>query len=173
VADLDLTRPAGYWQCGGVEGYTEKIAAVACNCEIVHPPCRDGSDAACGSDGRACEPGASCVDFYGNGFCGCLAQCTQDADCGPGEVCACASAVPGSVMLTDTNRCVPADCITSGDCSGARECRMSREGCGWIEGLYCTTIADDCGSEQDCAPSWCRYDEVEELWTCEPGAICE
>jgi len=24
-----------------------------------------------------------------------------------------------------------------------------------------------------CAPSWCRYDEVEELWTCEPGAICE
>jgi len=171
---FDRSRPAGYWACDGApegaSGPVYRVAGVACNCEFAHPLCADGTPDDC--NGQVCDPGQSCVDYFGNGYCGCQGQCREDADCGRGEVCLCASS-NGTIELTSINHCVPADCAVERDCAGDLRCKVSRGDCGSVESVRCTTPADDCVSDDDCSPQYCAWDEVEELWTCDPGAICE
>ena len=45
--------------------------------------------------------------------------------------------------------------------------------CGGPESLRCTTEVDDCEHDGDCPAHYCRWDETEELWTCDEPAICE
>ncbi len=168
---VDRTRPAGYWACDDFTGPEYRVAAVACNCEVFHPLCTDGTPEDC--NGEACGPGQSCVDYFGNGYCGCLAQCNQDSDCGAGEICLCAGGAPGLSQLSQTNLCVPADCTVERECAGEHRCKVSRAGCGNVHSVHCTTPSDDCDTAEDCARLYCAWDDVDELWTCDPGVICE
>lgn len=96
-------------------------------------------------------------------------ECTCDAHCDPGMICACA----GSPFDYGWgNRCAPALCKSSDEC-GDGYCKVGPDACGSAGLLACTTPGDDCLSSDDCERGQCAYAEVEEFFTCSPGAICE
>ena len=106
-------------------------------------------------------------------------ECSCDADCESGSACICANeAIDRSVGQAAANRCIPVDCTGADDCRGGL-CRMDLGVCVgtyYPEAFRCTTEGDDCVFPSDCPPRYgvlCDYDEVNEMFTCTPGAICE
>lgn len=97
-----------------------------------------------------------------------------------GQACICANEVTTSPGLGQHagNRCMPTDCANADDCGGLT-CRVDVGPClgAWFpSALRCTTPSDDCLFDSDCAGvggGICDYDEQMELFTCDPGAICE
>ena len=81
----------------------------------------------------------------------------------------------------DGNACVPADCSSDADCDGER-CRAEVVFCGTygtpVE-FRCTSPEDDCDAHTTCIEragqnyQYCTYDGGMEMFTCEPGAVCE
>ena len=95
-------------------------------------------------------------------------ECLCDADCGDDRICACAE-LPGYGV----NRCLPADCRTSDECVDGH-CKVVDDICFVPSSLRCTTPSDDCVAHGDCVrTNFCAYDSAQELFTCEPGGICE
>ncbi len=95
----------------------------------------------------------SCITYSGGApgpevtGCGCQYQCSSDADCDPGSICACAG-------ITDPGKafCIPAPgCATGADCASG-ECGYSEYnyGCGTEYNLYCRAGADACRGAADC-----------------------
>ncbi len=171
----DPSLPSGFVVCGGPFDAIYRVARVACAYEHHFPPCPEGGPEDCGFDG-ACQPGESCVDYSGSGSCYCLAQCNQDSDCQRGQICLCAAGIPkqdGRLAWNGINRCVPADCADGCECPDGQGCKVSHSACFSPEALHCTTAGDDCQANSDCKTDYCRYDEVEELWTCDSPAVCE
>ncbi len=78
----------------------------------------------------------------------CLYGCTQDYECGSGNVCLCGAPV---------GRCVNAACQTDGDCGGDLLCTQyeAYAGCGATSStnLACQTPSDECLTDTDCAAS--------------------
>ncbi|MEM9455042.1 MAG: hypothetical protein AAGF11_12750 [Myxococcota bacterium] len=173
TGSVDPERPAGYWICGRERSHDAvyRVAAVACNCDYQFPPCAEGGPDDCGDQG-ACAAGESCSRVSG-GACRCLVPCTQDSDCGPGQACLCASGALEGGTLSSFNRCVPADCTDDAGCSGDRRCKIADDICWQPWSLRCTTPVDECVAHSDCPADYCRWDEVEEFWMCDAGAICE
>lgn len=104
------------------------------------------------------------------------AQCLCDADCPSQQQCVCANELTHGPGLgpDPENRCYPSDCESADDCAEG-ECRFDIGDCvgAWLpEALRCTTDADDCTYDSECT-NFCNWDEVEELFTCNVGAICE
>lgn len=104
------------------------------------------------------------------------AECLCDADCDAGEACICANTfLPG---FEPANRCMPSDCGSADDCRG-QPCRVDVGPClgtEYPEAMRCTTPADDCVFPSECSPrrgQLCDYDALNEIFTCDPGAICE
>jgi hypothetical protein len=170
----DPSLPSGFVACGDDSfDAIYRVARVPCAYEHHLPLCPEGGPEDCGSVG-ACQPGESCVDSFG--YCYCMAQCNQDSDCQSGQICLCAAGIPaedGRASWNALNRCVPADCADDCECPDGLRCRVSDDICSSPEALHCTTPADDCQAASDCKTNYCRYDEVEELWTCDSPAICE
>lgn len=112
-----------------------------------------------------------CPELLGN-------DCLCDADCDPGSACVCANELTAWAGYAASNYCMPADCASADDCNSG-ECRIDGGICvgGWgAEAMRCTTAADDCLYPSECdkqGGQLCDYDEVNELFTCDPGAICE
>ena len=75
-------------------------------------------------------------------------QCQVDADCPTGQACLCASLQYGNAV--HVNACVPAGCHVDADCPGG-QCTLVSTGC-WSGGYQCTTPADECRVDTDCAP---------------------
>jgi hypothetical protein len=102
-------------------------------------------------------------------------ECLCDADCAQGEACICAN-----TRMAYSNRCLPTDCAGAEDCGGAA-CRVDEIDCvgvSWYpEAVRCTSTEDDCVFDSACAgdgwPEFCDYDSVNEIFTCDPGALCE
>lgn len=171
----DPSLPSGFVVCGGPFDAIYRVEPVPCAYEHHHPPCPVGDAEDCGSEG-ACQPGESCVDYYGSGSCHCLAQCNQDSECQTGQICLCAAGIPkqdGRLDWNSINRCIPADCVDDSECPDGLRCKVAHDICFSPEALFCTTPADDCQADSDCAADYCRYDTTEELWTCDSPAICE
>jgi hypothetical protein len=105
-------------------------------------------------------------------------ECLCDADCPRGRACICANEATTlpAIQQYASNRCLPSDCASTEDC-GQTMCRTANVGCLGIwypYALRCTTPSDDCIFDSDCTSSqFCAYDHAMELFTCEPGAVCE
>lgn len=71
-----------------------------------------------------------------------------------------------------------ADCGRADDCGG-QACRADVGACvgaPYAEAIRCTSPADDCVIPSECSPkrgALCDFDEVNEMFTCDPGATCE
>jgi hypothetical protein len=97
------------------------------------------------------------------------AECTSDGDCGVGRACVC-SQLPGR------NRCVPAECRTSGDCVDA-PCLLSLgsapNGCCVFgnAGLFCGRKDSACFGGDDCPGNGqaCIYVASSDRFECQPS----
>jgi hypothetical protein len=98
-----------------------------------------------------------CLPQGQEGTCGCTYGCTNDEECGTGNVCMCNGY---------TTECVPATCTTDADCGGY-QCARNNGG-----EFACQTPFDACRSDQDCpgeeCPS-CAPDSAACAWTCQPS----
>lgn len=108
-------------------------------------------------------------------------ECLCDADCERGQACICASEITTAPGLGQPvgNKCMIADCASADDCRG-ESCRVDGGDCvgAWFpSALRCTTASDDCIHDSECASptssGHCGYDEENELFSCDIGAICE
>lgn len=149
-----------------------RIEAIDCPYEAGFGACGDPE----GCDG--CDPTEECVEWYaGSGYCFCAHNCVTDSDCGTNEICACRSGVVAR-QLTGLNRCLPANCSGQADCAAvpdesAPRCRLGEDLCGSPSEVRCRTDVDSCLYDEDCPNWWCRYDQGDELWSCDEPAICE
>jgi hypothetical protein len=119
------------------------------------------------------------------GYCGCYSGCREDADCGPGWICECASLPVG--------QCVKAQCATNADCGAGYACVVSVED---TSGSACTlnptlsspvfvcqTAADGCRGSTDCSDGAasanendvCLYDGTRRTCrvVCQPAAVAD
>jgi hypothetical protein len=173
--DVDLLdaegNPSGAWSGWTLcDGAFFRVEALDCPLAQPYPAC-DASEPECDE----CLAGESCLDYYGDsGYCFCGRNCTSDVDCGRGEICVCAAAYG----LADKNTCLPAACDDELDCASVDpldipHCRLDTDLCHMPLAMHCRTELDACIYDGDCPGSWCRYDTVDERWTCDEIAICE
>ncbi len=109
------------------------------------------ADTSCGQPSAECSTDAECAaEPYGfctttaeNQACHCEYGCTQDSDCGLGELCYCRNFLIGV--------CLPATCVSDADCESGYHC-AGYEGflCGALEGFACQSPADECTDGNDC-----------------------
>lgn len=93
------------------------------------------------------RPGGFCSGYERDGyveFTRCLYDsCQSDADCKPGEACACDG--------TNVRVCVKAACHADADCDATQRCvRADTCGFGPFGSFMCTSAADQCRTNQDC-----------------------
>jgi hypothetical protein len=88
-----------------------------------------------------CPEGQVC-STQGEIACQCVPACTNDAQCGAGQLCLCGD--PAGI-------CVPAQCQSGADCGPGEECSSwdMTLGCLYYE-FRCTTPSDTCGGDLDC-----------------------
>jgi hypothetical protein len=98
-------------------------------------------------------------------------ECLCDADCEAGSACICANTATnlGGLGLPPAR---------ADDCRGL-QCRVDVGPCVGApipQAIRCSSPTDDCVFPSECTPrrgGLCDYDEVDERFTCDPGAICE
>jgi hypothetical protein len=76
-----------------------------------------------------------------NASCHCDYGCTEDADCGDGNVCQCGDPL---------GKCVPATCKSDDECGGLLCLRSNNTSCG--QTYACQAPTDECTSNSDCKP---------------------
>ncbi len=120
-------------------------------------PCREHSDCVDGANGRCSYypgPGNEASELY------CTYDvCFRDDDCEPDELCSCGQDIhANNRLITDQNRCVPANCKTDADCPRGY-CKASPSECGdgVILGYFCTNDEDECRDNIDCGRSVCTF----------------
>jgi hypothetical protein len=138
------------------------------------PQCAD-APANCGTAADCAQvPYGSCQNNSFLGYCDCYYGCMTDADCGPGQICACAG------VIGPLATCIPADCITDADC-GDDLCGVSKfEECCWNDyQLACAGPNEECHSTAECSEGpcdaspvmyQCNFDGVG--WTCNQPGWC-
>lgn len=169
--DADPSVPTGFIRCN--DGEIRRTQAVECQ-----QPLPTGI--ACNDAGGSCSSDADCdyrpygACLYFDGFfpgCACVYGCTTDADCQPGQVCACGGSAPDYPTST---QCVPANCTTDADC-GPGTCALGREqsNCSDAPVLGCRTDADACTPlGNDCDGQNCVPAEDGGAWTCTDPEVC-
>jgi hypothetical protein len=169
--------PTGFVQCE--DGFIHRAEAVEClTPQAADDPLCEAFADTCSTTACAAKPNGSCQN---NGFEGCTCHygCTSDAECDPGQVCACAG------VIGQLATCIPADCVSDADC-GDGLCGVSKyEGCcGDSYQLACAGPNEECHvtadcSEELCDPEYpdagmvmhqCNFDG--EGWTCNPPGWC-
>lgn len=94
-------------------------------------------------------------------------QCTQDADCAQGQVCA-----PAGTLGRKIRACLAAGCKVDADCNAAPGgvCAPVQEPCcGVAAGLYCVYPGGGCRSNTDCpGGQYCEIDGKQAV--CKDGA---
>jgi hypothetical protein len=164
-------------------GYVNRTSAEACTGDprATVPECRHGDEGSCAKD-TDCAAGQVCGGGTDGPYCRCYTVCGSDADCGVDQTCLCAlqeiSVHEGGGAYSPgfIDQCLPSDCRTGADCASG-ECGAAPNICGQggpAIGLYCRTAADECHSNDDCAPPTpvCTYDG-KSRWACFEGATCE
>ena len=114
-----------------------------------------------GDANTECREDTDCV-ARPHGWCGrppgdfqasvaCQYGCERDADCNPGELCACDDSVPAGV-------CVPATCATNDDCPPPALCTARQtSACGGnperatTKEFACQRDEDDCTANDECS----------------------
>jgi hypothetical protein len=139
-ASCSSTRPPGDFQ-GSDAGACSPTATFCCQ----------DSDCTAGKNGR-------CQNYIDVGHTCTYDACTSDADCRAGTVCDC----EGS-----GNACIPGNCKSDADCGAGFTCAATYDQiCGerdGIQGYYCHSAKDDCGSQCDCA---CTFSNTADKWIC-------
>jgi len=153
------------------DGTRQRRAAIECpavetsSAQVCGPcvgPYCCASDADCTQ-----EPNGLCANAHQlKGVCGCIFGCRKDADCGPGSICECGSAL---------GQCRPATCTKNDDCGHGFSCLATstsvvqlggNAAAGSAAGAQCTvysgtkayaceTPADLCGIDEDCHGGGC------------------
>ncbi|MGC4093109.1 MAG: hypothetical protein QM756_35515 [Polyangiaceae bacterium] len=127
----------------------------------------------CAYPPQACELDSDC-NAVASGKCALLMvesqckydNCQTDADCDQGtastaSVCLCS-------VNTQTNRCVPNDCLGAEGCSPGYTCRAATDCSGDLVGMHCTTPNDTCTLSRVCPSNLCEF--VTDRWQCRPEA---
>lgn len=167
------TAASGWEYCttqdGSDQGSFRRVDAVACAYGNAPLPCDQGT-----TETGGCDPGdVYASDGYG---CSCVTPCTTDADCGSGEICACASGlgIHGSFReLGSYDVCRPASCTTGADCDG-RDCSLAIDACGGWDELACHSAGDECATDDQCTQQvggYCSLSDGD--WTCGEMALCD
>lgn len=93
-------------------------------------------------------------------------QCTQDADCADGQLCA-----PAGTLGLEIRACLPAGCKLDADCNvspGGACAPVAEPCCGTIAGLYCVYPGGGCRKNADCPSN--QYCQVTgDSAACVPG----
>ncbi len=165
----DPPVPSGFEQCNG--GILHRAELRACETPTTPNSCTDNSSGGCLVDADCKEkPFGSCQQdmIFGGiligGTCSCNYGCQTDADCGEGQLCRCAG--EGLGLYT---QCIAAGCTQDSDCPAGELCGLSPDICA-PGGFFteCTTPADLCDSNSDCANPPCSFDGSK--WDCSNAA---
>lgn len=175
-----VTQPTPTDACVGTPPSNAEVpsehrpVAIACAPSSRSPPAPDGglrsctTSADCAADGGVEALFATCL----HGQCS-FDQCLTDADCGPKEVCGCASDYYGGNIAYHANICIPGNCRVDSDCGAGGFCSPSRGYCGSYQGFYCHTPHDTCiDATKDCGPcgaSSCTYAPTSGTFVCGGG----
>jgi hypothetical protein len=133
--------PSGFVRCA--DGVVHRESVETC----VDPV---GTSDQCPADCLdSCTDGAnaSCRTRHIPGVCTCHYGCGTDADCGDGEICACAG------VFANQPRCVAADCTETAECAGTL-CGLSVSApCGPAETARtrCLSADNECRTNEECA----------------------
>jgi len=151
-------------------GNVQRRASVQCSWPATSPVAVCDTNT-CASDSDCpgfppSEPKGYCAQAHNlSGYCGCLTECHQDADCGPGWICECG--------VVPFGRCVMAQCATNADCAAGFACVatvVSTPASPCLPAsthsptlFVCQTAADSCRGSTDCtddggATNMCLYD---------------
>jgi hypothetical protein len=140
--------------------------------------CVSGLDQCC--PGTPCPDNAPCYAGPLVPYCGgippetenqcAVDQCTQDADCAPGQICGIAGALGRKVRA-----CAAAGCKVDADCdasSGGVCAPIADPCCGTFAGLFCVYPGNGCRSNADCdGSSFCQISGSSA--TCQSGSpVC-
>jgi hypothetical protein len=170
---IEGSVPTGFEICEN--GVIHRSAAVVC--EAPWP-----AGEACSREGGHCTVDEDCTEgpygrcvsiesFFPSDFpCGCTYGCATDRDCADGQICACGSDHDTQRYPAST-RCVSAECTDDSACD-EHWCALARYGdCVLSFTVACTTDADTCVSDFDCADGMdCRPQDGE--WSCSPFGVC-
>ncbi|MFO0588968.1 MAG: ferritin-like domain-containing protein [Polyangiaceae bacterium] len=166
-------KTSGFVTCA--DGSIDRAAQAACTVKAVDTCTGTEATLNC-LTGKDCteKPYGSCIAVSGGApgpettWCQCQYQCSTDADCDPGFVCACAGVADPSVAY-----CIPKDnCATDADCTSG-ECGLSAwdNGCGTTYSVACRSAADTCRVKSECtdpAYSECGVDSAGNPFKCQP-----
>jgi hypothetical protein len=107
--------------------------------------------------------------------CGCKYPCTEDSECPIGAACLCAASLDDEEISVIEGQCVPANCRSDMDCGGY-PCAATRDGCGYVNGLYCQSGMDLCSFDSQCVDlglgNHCAFSQSEMRWVCEEYSFC-
>lgn len=133
--------------------------AGACQAELGDDLAECTSDAEC-----TAKPHGLCArveDFFVGYGCGCWYGCTQDSDCGTGQMCVCADPV---------GYCESSTCKSAADCGGnlCSEYETGEDECGYSSYVFaCQSKADTCAVDDDCgAGKLCVFDGTTGVRSC-------
>lgn len=112
-------------------------------CELQVPSCFVDSEPCATDDDCRAAPGGTCVKRIDFPECA-YHECLADADCPVGHRCACSP-------YDDVNVCVPAACASDADCGDGQTCRLEHGCQDELVAFHCSTPADTCQSDADCA----------------------
>jgi hypothetical protein len=172
------SAPSGYEWCAvdATAGFMHRVKAVdvavdpfdpdaICDDEAFEDECHSAADC---EKGSACEPGTAMG-------CHCVPKCRTDADCGEGFAC-----LPRMVSLggkerviSGTNSCIGATCLTDADCPSGW-CVLS-SGCTSLigGGLVCFSDKDECRTSAECPLGKDCYYHSSGWFQCDDYTVCE
>jgi hypothetical protein len=159
----DSTRPAGLNADAGLPDSGVPIGQ-----------CARDADCTQGRNGRCLPPQHNAIGDYCS-----YDECSTDADCGAGKVCACGTSLgtygsSGTSMRTG-NRCLPANCHVDADCGVGGLCSPTYDTtCGaynGVVGYYCHTPKDECSTDASCSDgggvgAYCAWAPQSGKWIC-------
>jgi len=157
-------RPTGFIRCADGVLLREQ-AQTQVPTTITETRCT-APDGACTSDAE-CTDGVegACLDRgIQIEWCTCVYACSQDSDCGEGEICLPPGVWEGGPAW---GTCVPASCTLNTDCP-SQECSFTvyDNGCSLEPRLACRAPDDDCRTDADCADPYapsCAFNVSDEI----------
>ncbi len=163
--------------CVETFGIGEPCAAGAADCEICFSQERSAwaggyCSKRCPTD---CGAAAHCVDFPDLATAICMSDCTSDADCRSGYVCADIDGASGSECVPTANGTTK----VGGACTVINDCTGGLDGICWSGALstpdgYCTkrcSTDSDCGTGAHCSQERC-YADCSSSTDCRTGYLC-